>query len=128
LKLTQRQLASVINVTSGFIAHMETGRTLPSASTCNKLAHALGVQESVMLTAAGYLSDGHELSDEQLLEPELRVFFRDVWPRMSEDEKGMVRDFLFVFTTRVGQDMNVRTTGQLHRLGQRRAITGRPGQ
>jgi transcriptional regulator with XRE-family HTH domain len=117
LKLTQRQLADLIGVSSGFIAHIETGRTLPSVSTCKKLAHALGVHEPEMLTSAGYLSDGHEPSDDQLLEPEFRVFFRDVWPRMSEDERGVVRDFLFMFTVRVGQDMKMRTAERLHRLG-----------
>ena len=69
-------------------------------STCKSLAHALGVHEPEMLTAAGYLSDEHEPSDEQLLEPQLRVFFRDVWPRMSEDEKGMVRDFVEMLRSR----------------------------
>jgi len=91
----------MVGVTSGFIAHIETGRTLPSVSTCKALAHALGVHEPEMLSAAGYLSDGHEPSDEQLLEPQLRVFFRDVWPRMSEDERGVVREFVGVLTQRV---------------------------
>jgi transcriptional regulator with XRE-family HTH domain len=53
----------MIGVSSGFVAHIETGRTLPSVSTCKKLAHALGVHEPEILSAAGYLSDGHERAD-----------------------------------------------------------------
>jgi len=79
--------------------------TLPSVSAYEKVAHALGVHESQMLRAAGrYLSDGHEPSDDQLLEPELRVFFRDVWPNMSEDERGMVREFVGMVKSRMNRN------------------------
>ena len=48
LHRTQHQLADTIGVSSGFIAHIETGRTLPSVSTRKKLAHVLGVHEPEM--------------------------------------------------------------------------------
>jgi len=92
--LTQQELADKIGVTSGFIAHMETGRTLPSALTCESLAYALGVPVLRVMHAAGHVSREYEPSDDEYLEPVLRVFFRDVWPKMSEDEKGVVKDFM----------------------------------
>ncbi len=101
LNLTQRELANTIGVSNGFIAHVETGRTLPSVSTCKKLAHVLGVRELEMLTAAGLIAEGEEKSDDQYLEPEFRVFFRDVWPRMSEDERQLTKDMVAMMKGRV---------------------------
>ena len=56
--------------------------------------------ELEILRAAGHITC-ELVGDEQLLEPEFRLFFRDVWPRMSEDERGVVREFLWVLRTRV---------------------------
>ena len=53
-----------------------------------------------MLIAAGHVT-GEIESDDQLLEPEMRLFFRDVWSRMSEEERGVVRNFIEVLTVRV---------------------------
>ncbi len=101
LNLTQRQVADTIGLSGGYIAHVETGRTLPSVSTCKKLAHALGVRELEMLAAAGLIAEGEEKSDDQYLEPEFRVFFRDVWPKMSEDERQLMRDMIAMMKARV---------------------------
>jgi len=103
LHLTQHELAQQVGVTGGFIAHVETGRTLPSAKTCESLAHALGVPVLEVLHAAGHVSDGHQPSDDEYLEPELRVFFRDVWPRMSEDACLLLKDMLVMMTSRTRQ-------------------------
>jgi len=106
LHLTQHELAQQVGVTGGFMAHVETGRTMPAVKTCKKLAHALGVDEMEMLKLAGIVSDrdgdGHK-TDEELLDPELRVFFRDVWPRMSEDACLLLKDMLVMMTSRTRQ-------------------------
>jgi transcriptional regulator with XRE-family HTH domain len=101
IQLTERQLADMVGVSSVCIAHAETGRTPPSVSSCKKLAHALGVRELEMLAATGVIGEGEEKSDNQYMEPEVRVFFRDVWPRMNEDERGVVSDYLQVMRVRV---------------------------
>ena len=101
VQLTQRDLAEKIGLTGGFIAHVETGRTPPSARKCEALADALGVPIMKVLHAAGHVSREYEPSDDQYLEPGMRLFFRDVWPRMGEDKRGLVRDFIEVFTVRV---------------------------
>ena len=76
--MTQRTLARQIGVSDGFLAHIETGRTLPGIRTLQALAKALGVSEAEMLSAAGYLTRRSEIPDETLLkDPELRLFFRD---------------------------------------------------
>ena len=36
-----------------------------------------------------------------LLEPELRVFFADDWPDLSEDERELLRDFVRMLKTRL---------------------------
>ena len=102
LHLKQRNVATAIGVTSGFIAHIETGRTLPSARTCKKIAHALGVHELEVLSAAGHVTVEVE-SDERLLEPEMRLFFKDTWPQMSEDERGVLRELVGVLGARIGR-------------------------
>ena len=89
-------------MTGGFLAHVETGRTMPAVKTCKKLAHALGVDEMVMLRLAGIVSDDDgRQSDEELLDPELRVFFRDAWPRMSDAKKELMRDLMWALGKRV---------------------------
>jgi len=102
LHLTQQELAQQVGVTGGFLAHVETGRTMPAVKTCKKLAHALGVDEMVMLRLAGIVSDDDgRQSDEELLDPELRVFFRDAWPRMSDAKKELMRDLMWALGKRV---------------------------
>ena len=54
-----------------------------------------------MLIVAGHVSREYEPSDDQYLEPELRLFFRDVWPKMSEDEQGVMRGFVEVLGQRI---------------------------
>lgn len=102
LHLTQRDVAAAIGVTGGFVAHIETGRTLPSVRTCKKIADALGVHELEVLAAAGYVT-GDVNADDQLLEPELRLFFRDTWPQMSEDEQGVLKELAGVLGARIGR-------------------------
>jgi len=103
LHLSQHELAHQVGVTGGFMAHVETGRTMPAVKTCKKLAHALGVDEMEMLKPAGIVTDrdgDRHTTDEELLDPELRVFFREVWPRMHEDSRQLVRDMLVMVQQR----------------------------
>jgi len=55
-----------------------------------------------MLKLAGIVSDDDgRQSDEELLDPELRVFFRDAWPRMSDAKKELMRDLMWALGKRV---------------------------
>ena len=102
--MTQRTLARQIGVSDGFLAHMETGRTLPGIRTLQALAKALGVTEREMLTAAGYLTPKVETPDERLIrEPELRIFFRDDWKRLTMEEQELFRDLVRMFKTRLAR-------------------------
>lgn len=100
--MTQRELAQELSVSDGFLAHIETGRTLPSVRTISLLSKALGVPMMEMLEAAGQLPPAAETRDDgALLEPELRLFFRDDWPSLTEDEQGLLRDFVRMLKTRL---------------------------
>ncbi len=100
--LTQRELARRIGVSDGFLAHVETGRTLPGVHTLSALASALGVSETEMLHAAGYLNATSATQNNDLVtDPELRLFFRDEWPSLTEEERGLLKDFIRMLKTRI---------------------------
>ncbi len=65
---------------------------------------ALGLRETEMFIAAGHVSREYEPSDDQHLEPERRLFFRDVLPGMSEDKQGVVRDFMEMVRMRMNHN------------------------
>ena len=92
--VTQRDLAKQIGVTDGFIAHVETGRTLPGKSTLRTLASALGVPETEMFKEAGFLSDETPRDADILADHELRLFFLNDWKRLSDDEKDWIKIFI----------------------------------
>ena len=54
---SQRDLALRIGVSSGYICHIETGRSLPSMQLSRALADALRIPRVQMLRALGYLPD-----------------------------------------------------------------------
>jgi len=99
--MTQRELAEKIDVTSGFLAHVETGRTLPGVRTLVAMSRALGVPLHDVLRAAGYLPPALEQKDELLLDPEFRLFFTDDWPYLTDDEQELLRDFVRMLKTRL---------------------------
>jgi len=100
--LTQRELAHALSVSDGFLAHIETGRTLPSVQTLALLSKALGIPLLEMLEAAGKLPPAPEVGhDSALLEPELRLFFRDDWGTLTQDEQELLRDFIRMLKTRL---------------------------
>jgi len=100
--LTQRELARKIGVSDGFLAHVETGRTLPGVHTLCTLATALGVTEMDMLRAAGYLNATQATQNEDIItDPELRLFFRDEWPNLTDVERGLLKDFVRMLKTRI---------------------------
>ena len=99
--MTQRELASRIGVSNGFLAHIETGRTLPGIRTLRALAKALGVPEMEMLREAGYLSTAPPPGDNELPDDrELSLFFREDWGQLSADEKEWFRDFVRLLKAR----------------------------
>lgn len=99
---TQREVAREVGVSDGFLAHVETGRTLPGIRTLRLLADALGVPELDMLRAAGYLSKLPAPPRQELVrDPELRLFFRDDWEELSNEERELFRDFVRMLKTRL---------------------------
>ncbi len=99
--MTQRELADKIDVTSGFLAHVETGRTLPGVRTLVAISRTLGVPLHDVLRAAGYLPPALEQRDDRLLEPEFRLFFADDWHQLTDDERDLLRDFVRMLKTRI---------------------------
>ena len=98
--VTQEELAKKVGVSWGFVAHVETGRTLPGIKTLRGLARALGVREEEMLRAVGYLSERRPSDGELIGDPELRLFFQDDWPGLSEDEREWFKCFVRVMKMR----------------------------
>ena len=49
-QLTQERLAAAANLTTSFVNHVERGMKVPSLTTILKLAHALGVTPSELLS------------------------------------------------------------------------------
>jgi len=92
--VTQRDLAKLVGVSDGFIAHIEIGRTLPGKETLKALAKALGISETQMFKEAGYLSNTVPTDEELIDDPELRLFFRDEWKHLSDDEKEWFKGFV----------------------------------
>ena len=92
--MTQRDLAKEAGVSDGFIAHIEIGRTLPGKDTLKALSRALGVPELEMFREAGYLSEAVSSDEEMLTDPELRLFFLDEWPHLSDDDKEWFKSFV----------------------------------
>jgi len=99
--MTQRALARLLGVSDGFMTHIETGRTLPSVRTMVSMSRELGVPLTEILTAAGHLEQAVLSPDEILHDPELRLFFRDDWPRLSDEEHELLRDFIRMLKSRV---------------------------
>ena len=58
------------------------------------LAKALGISETEMFKAAGYLSETVPSDEELIDDPELRLFFRDEWKHLSDDEKEWFKGFV----------------------------------
>lgn len=49
-QLTQEKMAASANLTTSFVNHLERGMKVPSLTTIIKLAHALGVTPSELLS------------------------------------------------------------------------------
>ena len=99
-RMTQTELAEIIGITPGFLAHIETGRSRPSLENTIALSKALGVAVFEMLYAAGRIDSLPTNDDTTIKEPELRMFFSDYWPRMPEDEKELFRQFMRIMKMR----------------------------
>ncbi len=109
--MTQRQLARTIGVSDGFLAHIETGRTLPGKETIKNLAHALGVPPVDLFKAAGHLPHSTEAEDNQILaDHELRLFFRDDWKKLTDEERELLKDFIRMLKTRVNRRSSTHTS------------------
>jgi transcriptional regulator with XRE-family HTH domain len=92
--MTQRELARKVGVTDGFIAHIESGRTLPGREKMKALALALGVPEARLLRESGYLSAATTDDEDIIEDPELRLFFREEWQHLTTDEKDWFKGFV----------------------------------
>ena len=101
-RTSQSALALKIGVSSGYLAHIETGRSLPSMLVSRDLADALGIPRVQMLLALGHLPEASDPSlDDIPLPPELRAFFTDDWPRLSADDRALLTGFLHLLHTRL---------------------------
>lgn len=109
VRLSQGELAAKIGVTKGFVAHIESGRTVPGAEKCKSIARALGVPESDILTLAGHPTMSG-VDDVRLLDNDWRLFFTEDWPRLNEDERQLMRDLMGLMRLRVEDRMDTGST------------------
>lgn len=91
--VTQRDLAKKIRVSAGYVAHLEKGRTMAGRETLKALAKALGVSEIEVLKEAGFLSEESE-SERIVDDPEVWLFFKEDWPRLSKEDKEWFKLFV----------------------------------
>ena len=98
--VTQKDLGKKVGVSDGFVAHVECGMTMPGVRTMKAMAGALGVREEEVLQAAGYLSERQPSDGELIGDPELRLFFQDDWPGLSEDERDWFKCFVRIMKMR----------------------------
>lgn len=100
--VTERDLATTVGVSASFINHIETGRSLPSRDVTKALAAALGVPQADMLRAAGFLTDESDPLDSALPPvPELRLFFTQDWPLLTDDDHELLVDFIRMLKSRL---------------------------
>ncbi|GAI16752.1 unnamed protein product [marine sediment metagenome] len=64
LELTLRELAAKSGVSASHLGRIERGERFPSGHILRKIAKPLGLDESLLLTTAGYLSPDSENSEE----------------------------------------------------------------
>ena len=103
-RTSQSALALKIGVSSGYLAHIETGRSLPSMLVSRDLADALGIPRVHMLQALGHLPEASDPSlDDIPLPPELRTFLTDDWPRLTADDRDLLTDFLHILQSRLNR-------------------------
>ena len=103
-RTSQRDVACQIGVSSGYICHIETGRSLPSMLVSRALADALRIPRVQMLFALGHLPDASDTSlDDIPLPPDLRAFLTDDWPRLTDDDRALLTDFLHILQARLNR-------------------------
>ncbi len=98
--MSRSELGHKCNVSAGFIAHIETGRSLPGVQVTRLLAQALGVPEIDVFRLAGHAIP-EVVDDNHLLEHDWRLFFAEDWPRMNKDERQLMRDMMGMMKGRV---------------------------
>ena len=54
--LTQRQLSRSLNMSEGYVGHLESGRIRPNIETLKALSGALGLLYGQLAMAAGYIT------------------------------------------------------------------------
>ena len=54
--MTQRQLSRALNMSEGYVGHLESGRIRPNVETLKALAAALGLIYGELAVAAGYIT------------------------------------------------------------------------
>lgn len=81
---SQRKLALVSGVSNTTISRIENGDTPnPDLGTLQALSAALGIDETVMLNAAGYLNESKSIGDSDLDKKDLRQIEKDLEKMMT---------------------------------------------
>jgi transcriptional regulator with XRE-family HTH domain len=87
--LSVRELEDVSGVARSVISRLERGEYLqPTPSTLNRLASALGIDASQLLTAAGYTTNQADAL------PSIRPYLRNKYGHLSGDERQQLAEFV----------------------------------
>ena len=82
--ITQEEVASRLDVSDTAVRNWEAGRDEPSVQNKNQLAGLFGVAPDLLVGQ----------TTEDLLDPDLALFFRGEWGEFTEDEKDFVRGLI----------------------------------
>jgi len=95
-ELTLRQLSANSGVSSSHLGRIERGERFPSGHILRKIAKPLGVEESLLMTMAGYLSpdSSSETSEELGLYRQLDPYVAKV---LSEEPVHVQRTMVTLF-------------------------------
>ena len=55
--MTQRELSSALNLSDGYVGHLESGRMRPTVETLKALAAVLGLLYGQLAVVAGYITE-----------------------------------------------------------------------
>ena len=109
LPLTLRELAARSGVSASHLARVERGERFPSGHILRKIAKPLGLDESLLMTMAGYLSpeSSSETSEELGLYRKLDPYVAKV---LSEEPIEIQRTVIGILSILKGLEASKKTT------------------
>lgn len=102
--MTLEEVAAKSGLSRSYIGRLEAedGRN-PTVAAATRLARGLGVDVTELLSAAGFTSNNDSNRAEDMLDPELRLFFAGEWKDLTDDEKDWLKRTIRMIKDRKAQ-------------------------